>query len=400
MWGQMWEWRGTWERRGRRTLRTSSLKRAPLKMNCTTARSRPWRWNEPTYDFARSFAFGSERSVGATRAGGGAELCSPFLPFAASSSAVQSSSYLRGDGGSVRELRRIAPNCARIAPELRGVHCRALVGLAVARDGREALGDQRARRVALVVVEDRREGALDSRARRRVAVLVAAAEGALVLGHDADALACGGGARLRSENCAGIAQELRRNAPSCAGIAPSCARTDQRLAQRLLRLHAVRLRLVDHVAAEDARAAHRREGEAALRPPLVGDHDGVARDDFDDAPLKLVHSGAVVWRDVVLPAARAGRDGGKGEKGAREGATRGREGRGERRRTCAAASPSPRARRRGAPRRCLRAGRTSRRRAPAPASPARGRRSPPGGARCRTRRPTCRRPAARPAPSD
>ena len=140
----------------------------------------------------------------------------------------------------------------------------------MARDGGEARLEEADRRVALVVVPDGDEGALLRRLalRRR--------ERALVLGDDADALTCGGGARLLSENCAGIA-------PNCAGIAPSCARTDEGLAQRLLRLHAVRLRLVDHVAAEDARAAHRREREAALRPPLVGDHDGVARDDFDDA---------------------------------------------------------------------------------------------------------------------
>ena len=73
------------------------------------------------------------------------------------------------------------------------------------------------------------------------------------------------------------------------------------------------------------------ESERRRSAPLVGDHDGVARDDLDDAPLKLVHSGAVVWRDVVLPAARAERDGGKGEKGAREGARGGRGGEGGRR---------------------------------------------------------------------
>ena len=55
-------------------------------------------------------------------------------------------------------------------------------------------------------------------ARRRVAVLVAAAERALVLRHDADALACGGGARLRSENCA-----LRRVRRNCAELRRNCA---------------------------------------------------------------------------------------------------------------------------------------------------------------------------------
>ena len=60
---------------------------------CTTARSFPWRWKEPTYDFARSLAFGRERSVGATRAGGGPDECTPFFAATAPSSAVMSSSY-------------------------------------------------------------------------------------------------------------------------------------------------------------------------------------------------------------------------------------------------------------------------------------------------------------------
>ena len=135
----------------------------------------------------------------------------------------------------------------------------ALIGTAVLHHDGEALLYLDHTRVPLIVVDNRRE-----RARLGRTLALTASKRALVLGHDLHLTA------------------------------------DEHLAQRLLRLARVRLRVPSHT-----RASQRREREASLLPGRIGHKERIAANDLADLPLELGHVAAVVGRHVVLPKAQA-----------------------------------------------------------------------------------------------